>query len=392
MSAKLDKTLYELKLVAKAWYETLSTYLTKHIFVRDITFNSQLRMQDIKQTYGIPPYKESLEVSAKGTLKKSLLPPRWKLLMAQIIQCLGGKTRGFDQITNKDAIILYCLANGVNIDYAMIFWEDIINKLKKKNREKVVPYTRFFIPSNDAEDEGWPVAFKAPKPSSNAERVPQGTKPEAKPRHKKHSTSKQPPMSSNEVTKGGSSKAPTGFKTVHLKRKKESNSAMDSNPSQTLASTPVVVEIRKEDLQATGGPTSLGVTSEARTDPQLSSGMSSFNLNEPIYSTSFIIHSKSASGNDALAISTAKSDPRIYALNKTKYVSDGLETILTTPKTRTSNAAKTSEEIKFRAIKLEDLAKLVPNIKVDFKDIDSREDDLIIVVDDSEEDEEEKNT
>ncbi|GKE93724.1 hypothetical protein Tco_1574819, partial [Tanacetum coccineum] len=100
------------------------------------------------------------EVLAKGTLKKILLPPRWKLLMAQIIQCLGGKTRGFDQITNKDAIILYFLANGVNIEYAMIFWEDIINKrvnieyamifwediinkLKKKNKEKVVPYTRF---------------------------------------------------------------------------------------------------------------------------------------------------------------------------------------------------------------------------------------------------------
>ncbi|GJS49394.1 hypothetical protein Tco_0599515 [Tanacetum coccineum] len=83
------------------------------------------------------------EVSAKGTLRKSLLPPRWRLLMAQIIQCLGGKTGGFDQITNKDAIILYSLANGINIDYANIFWEDIIIKLKKKQREKVVPYTRF---------------------------------------------------------------------------------------------------------------------------------------------------------------------------------------------------------------------------------------------------------
>ncbi|GKA07602.1 hypothetical protein Tco_0686826 [Tanacetum coccineum] len=51
-------------------------------------------------------------VPAKGTLKKSLLPPRWRLLMAQIIQCLGGKTGGFDQITNKDVIILYSLANG----------------------------------------------------------------------------------------------------------------------------------------------------------------------------------------------------------------------------------------------------------------------------------------
>ncbi|GJZ22584.1 hypothetical protein Tco_0559623 [Tanacetum coccineum] len=63
--------------------------------------------------------------------------------MAKIIECLGGKTGGFDQITNKDAIILYSLANGINIDYASIFWEDIIIKLNKKHREKVVPYTRF---------------------------------------------------------------------------------------------------------------------------------------------------------------------------------------------------------------------------------------------------------
>ena len=63
--------------------------------------------------------------------------------MAQIIQCLWCKTRGFDQITNKDAIILYSLANGINIDYANIFWEDLIIKLKKKQKEKVIPYTRF---------------------------------------------------------------------------------------------------------------------------------------------------------------------------------------------------------------------------------------------------------
>ncbi|GKC78475.1 hypothetical protein Tco_1129249 [Tanacetum coccineum] len=55
----------------------------------------------------------------------------------------GGKTGGFDQITNKDAIMLYSLANGIQIDYANIFWEDIILNLKKKQREKVVPYTRF---------------------------------------------------------------------------------------------------------------------------------------------------------------------------------------------------------------------------------------------------------
>ncbi|GKA12462.1 hypothetical protein Tco_0692008 [Tanacetum coccineum] len=52
-------------------------------------------------------------VPAIGTLKKSLLPPRWSL------------------------------ANGINIYYDIIFWEDIIIKLNKKHREKVIPYTRF---------------------------------------------------------------------------------------------------------------------------------------------------------------------------------------------------------------------------------------------------------
>ncbi|GKC75457.1 hypothetical protein Tco_1126231, partial [Tanacetum coccineum] len=59
-------------------------------------------------------------VPIKWTLKKSLLPPKWRLLIEQIIQCLGGKTGGFDQITNKDAIILYSLANRINIEYASI--------------------------------------------------------------------------------------------------------------------------------------------------------------------------------------------------------------------------------------------------------------------------------
>ncbi|GKA80852.1 hypothetical protein Tco_0787544 [Tanacetum coccineum] len=231
------------------------------------------------------------EVSAKGTLWKSLIPPRWRLLMAQIIQCLGSKTGGFDQITNKDSIILYSLANGINIDYANIFWEDIINKLKKKEREKVVPYTRFLSllimhKMNDKYRDGnvtlyptqvfsvnnWalkpnqpkeppftdhmlaicsaakPVVFKAPKLSSNAERVSQGTKPGAQPGHKKHSSSlKQPSVSSKEAIKGGSSKAPTSSKTGHSKKRKESNSAIDSNPSQPPVSTPVDTGMHKKD-------------------------------------------------------------------------------------------------------------------------------------------------
>ncbi|GJW65590.1 hypothetical protein Tco_0117474 [Tanacetum coccineum] len=74
------------------------------------------------------------EIRTKGTLNKSCLPPRWRLMMGQIIQYLGGKTGSLDQISNKDATILYCLENGVQVDYAKIIWKDLIHKLNKKTR------------------------------------------------------------------------------------------------------------------------------------------------------------------------------------------------------------------------------------------------------------------
>ncbi|GJS17706.1 hypothetical protein Tco_0412178 [Tanacetum coccineum] len=314
---------------------------------------------------------------------------------------------------------------------SFLLGEDIIIKLKKKQRENVIPYTRFlsllvmhkmkdeygdgdvtlyptqvFSVNNWALKPNQPkeppftdhmlaicsvdklVVFKAPKLSSNAERVLQGTKPEAQPGHKKHSTSsKQPLVSSKEATKGGSSKVPTCSKTGHSKKRKESNSAMDSNLCQPPVSTPMDIGMHKEDQQANGGPTSLGVTSEAR------AGMSAFNLNKPIYSTYFIIHSKSTSENDVIAVSTTEVDPGKYALNQTKSVSEGFETVFTQPITGkgvSSIARQVEEEEASSTIKLEDLVKLVSNVQPSFKDLDSPEDDLVIVVDDSDEDEEDE--
>nr|GEU62219.1 hypothetical protein [Tanacetum cinerariifolium] len=238
----------------------------------------------------------------------------------------------------------------------------------KPNQPEGPPFTAHMVAICNAEKL---VAFKAPRTFSQPEKkVSQGINPGAKPGHKKQSTSsKQPPMSSSEATKAD-------------------------------------------------GLTSLGVTSEERAHPQLSSGMLAFSNLKPIYSASVIIHSESSSGYNGSVDSTSEADPRTstpndslppqqgkdegtknYSLDhiftgtdpnvlvdKTKSVSDGFETILTTPKTGTSNAAKPSEKIKFMEIKLEDLVKLVPNVKADFKDMDSLEDDPIIVVDDSEED------
>ncbi|GJX55493.1 hypothetical protein Tco_0285390 [Tanacetum coccineum] len=71
------------------------------------------------------------------------------------------------------------------------------------------------------------------KPNQPGKNFPSSTQPGAKPGHKKLLTSsKQPFVSNNEATTGGSSKAPTSSKTSHYKKRKESSSAMDSNPSQ----------------------------------------------------------------------------------------------------------------------------------------------------------------
>ncbi|GKA03180.1 hypothetical protein Tco_0675961 [Tanacetum coccineum] len=193
-----------------------------------------------------------------------------------------------------------------------------------------------------------------------------------------------PPRWSKEVTKGGSSKAPTGSKTIHSKKRKESSSTMDSNPSQPPVSTLVDTGMHKEEQQATGGPTSLGVTSEVRANPQLSSSMSTFNLNEPIYSASFIIHVESASGNDALAASIAKANPGNSVPSDFVPQQQGMNegTINTSYDHLFTETSST--------IKLEDLAKLVSHVQPSFKDLDSPEDDLVIVVNDSDEDEDDE--
>ncbi|GJS76363.1 hypothetical protein Tco_0726244 [Tanacetum coccineum] len=195
-----------------------------------------------------------------------------------------------------------------------------------------------------------PVVFKAPKTSSKAESISQGI---------------------NKATKGGSSKAPTSYKIGYSKKRKESSSAMDSDLSQPLVSTPVDTRMHKEDQQATGGPTSLGVTNEARANPQLSSGM-----DEGTKNTSF----------DHISAIT---DPHVLT-DQTKSISEGLETVLTQPITRkgsNSIARQIKEEKASSTIKLEDLAKLVSNVLPSFKDLDSPEDDPVIIVDDSDKDE-----
>nr|GEU60984.1 hypothetical protein [Tanacetum cinerariifolium] len=271
----------------------------------------------------------------------------------------------------------------VTIHPTQIF--SVNNWALKPNQPERPPFTAHMVGICNAEK---PMAFKAPRTSLQTEKkIYQGTKPRAKAGHKKLSTSfKHPPMSNSEATKGRSFKAPTGSKNGPSRKRNNSCSVKDSNPSQLLVSTLVNIGMFKKDQQTADGPTSLRVTSKEGAHPLLSSSMSTFTNVKPIYSDSVIIHFESASGYDASAdpiagISApidslppqqgkdegtknysldhlfAGTNPNVLA-NKTKSVSDGLEIVLTTPETGTSNATKPK-------------------------------DDPIIVVDDTKEDEEE---
>nr|GEY00443.1 hypothetical protein [Tanacetum cinerariifolium] len=303
------------------------------------------------------------KVSTKGTLRKSLFPPS--------------------------------IDNGIHIDYANIFWEDIILKLKKKQKEKALkpnqPEEHLFIDhllAICALDK--PVVFKSLKTSSRAESVSQGAKLGAKTGHKKPATSsKQPSVSRKEATKGRSSKAPTGSKTGYSKKRKKSSSA--NLPS---VSTPVDTKMHKEDQQAIGHDVS------AYFIPEADRGLSA--PNDSIPPQQGMDEGTKKTSYDLISTGT---DLHVLA-DQTKSVSEGLEIVLTQPITEkgasftsihgdkevASTAIHGDKEKASSTINLEDLAKLVSQIQPSFKDPDSPEDDPVIIVDESDKDEQNAKT
>ncbi|GKC88968.1 hypothetical protein Tco_1149617, partial [Tanacetum coccineum] len=128
-------------------------------------------------------------------------------------------------------------------------------------------------------------------------------------------------------------------------------------------------ELHKEDLQAAGDPTSLGVASEEGAHPHLSSGMSAYNHNETVFSASTTFHSESTSGYDASADSTAKVDPRWV---KTAHTNSGTN--------KESGNAEPSTKVK-----LEDLSQFMYDTRSAFLAPDSPTNNPIIISDESDE-------
>ncbi|GJV99065.1 hypothetical protein Tco_1554317 [Tanacetum coccineum] len=76
--------------------------------------------------------------------------------------------------------------------------------------------------------------------------------------------------------------------------------------------------------------------------------------------------------------------------DQTKSVSERLDAVLTQPLTRkgvSSIDRQVEEEEASSIIKLEDLAKLISNVHLSFKDIDSPEDDSVIIIEESDKEE-----
>nr|GEU65905.1 reverse transcriptase domain-containing protein [Tanacetum cinerariifolium] len=294
-------------------------------------------------------------------------------LRAQYLSHSSGKTGGLDQISNKDATILYCLENGVQVDYAKIIWVDLIHKLNKKTKEKIVPYLKFISlllehiePKYDNEEltinptqvfsvYNWilkpnqleeppftdhmkaiynlvvHVDYKAPKYSSPTEEVPQGKNPRARSGLKRKQSLKHTSESTTEAFKS---------KSGHLKKENNSSSAMDTSPRHPSPPTSVVGEMHKEAQQAAGGSISLGDTCEDGAHPQLRSNLSVF-------------------------------------VDKTKSAGDGLTIAHTTS---IANEESRADDI-LQNVKLEDLADILKDTRSAFFTPDSLIDEPIIILD-----------
>ncbi|GKB02388.1 retrovirus-related pol polyprotein from transposon TNT 1-94 [Tanacetum coccineum] len=169
------------------------------------------------------------ENGAKGTLKKSCLPPRYQ-----------GKSKKSHLIVVKE---ICRKAPQVLVSY-----------LERQTcgagvlKRKSVAYV---------------IVEVADGSNHSVFRGSQGKKPEAKSGLKRKQSSKDTSESKTEVSKS---------KTGQSKKDTQSSSTKEKSPSHPSPPTPVVGEMHKEAQQAAGGPTSLGATSEEGAHPQLSSG------------------------------------------------------------------------------------------------------------------------
>ncbi|GKE32219.1 hypothetical protein Tco_1451541 [Tanacetum coccineum] len=156
---------------------------------------------------------------------------------------------------------------GVEVDFVRLIWEDIIYKLNKKTREKVVPYPRFIsiiLEYMMPEYENDELTLNPTQVFSVHNWALKPNQPEGPPvtDHMKAICNADVPVESQ----APKTSSQTEKKVPKAKNKEnQSSSAKDKISSHPSASTHVVAEMHKEAQKATGDPTSLGATSEEGT-------------------------------------------------------------------------------------------------------------------------------
>ncbi|GJW93270.1 retrovirus-related pol polyprotein from transposon TNT 1-94 [Tanacetum coccineum] len=242
---KLDKAFYRLKQAPRIKQSKRGISINQEKYVKDLRKKYDINGSSVKTPIGdIELHFIPTQYQLADIFTKPLDEPTFKRLIVK----LGGKTSGFDQISNKDATILYCLANGVNIDFAKIIWDDIISKLKKKkNKAEGPPFTAHMLAICNAVE---PMAFQAPNSYSYIKKmVLKGKNHGFKTIHrKKQTSSKHHPMSNIEATKSmPSSKEAAGSLTGHSKKKKMSSFYPCGYLDSPKDDEPIIVQDEEEE-------------------------------------------------------------------------------------------------------------------------------------------------
>nr|GEU94539.1 hypothetical protein [Tanacetum cinerariifolium] len=245
------------------------------------------------------------------------------------------------------------------LDYAKIIWEDLIHKLNKKTREKIVPYSRFIslllehmAPKYDNEE----LTINPTKVFSIHNCTLKPYQP------------KEPPFTNHmknicNLDVHVDSKAPK-YSSPTKEKETKSSSAMDTSPSHPLPLKSVVGEMHKEAQQAAGGPTSLGDTTKDGAHPQLSNGTKNYSF----------------------AHMLGGSNPSVL-VDKTKSARDWLKTKHTTS---SGNKESRADDI-LQKVKLEDLADILKDTRSAFFTSTSLTSKPIIILNVSEEEENAEN-
>ncbi|GJR89814.1 hypothetical protein Tco_0213825 [Tanacetum coccineum] len=354
---------------------------TKHVGIRYHFIRDHILKGDIELHF-IPTQYQLADI-----FTKPLDEPTFKRLIVELDQ-VEFTFNEITFITNNEVALIYpdhlnseyfyrkafTIAPTQYVEYLAEFWYNREIGAKGTLKKSCLPPS----PHDGHLQVDVPLANKAPNTSSHDEMNDSrdlmfGAKVGTKKKHSKHNLGSKEEATKSQPSSKEVAHSPTG----HSKNKKNFSTAKDKALSQPLVSTPVDTELHKEDLQAAGDPTSLGVTSEERAHPQLSSSMSAFTL---------IKHGMDE-GTQNYSLDNKLAGTNLSVLvDKTKFARDGLKTAHTDSGI---NEESIADEI-LKKIKLEDLSDLMKDIRSAFFTRNSLQDKPIIVSDESEEEETKK--